>query len=115
MPGGTLGKAYRPASLVTVVVVELVEISVSLTLAPGTAAPCWSVTWPASAPLAAFWAKAGVANRLSRSEDTPTYNSFLVGFIPFPPFQESATRAPRFAATRQPMKVQTLFWYSIVA
>src|SRR5262245_48954605 len=63
VPGGTVGNVNRPTSFVVVFVVEFVETSVSLTLAPGMAAPVWSVTCPTMTPVAAFCAQARAAPR----------------------------------------------------
>src|SRR6266699_2480044 len=52
-------KTYRPESLVVVVRTVLVLVSVSVTVAPGTTAPDWSVTTPTRVPVATDCAPLG--------------------------------------------------------
>src|SRR5215831_5172204 len=84
VPGGTVGNVNRPASFVVVFVVELVENSVSLTLAPGKAPPVWSVTCPTMTPVAAFCAKARATPRL-RKIRMHTEKTFFEDLMLVPP------------------------------
>src|SRR6266571_645639 len=51
MPGGTLVNVYRPVSFVIVFRGVLVATSSRVTSAPGTTAPCGSVTCPTTVPV----------------------------------------------------------------
>ena len=60
MPSGMFGNVKLPVSLVTVSCETLVRVSVAMTVAPGSAAPLWSVMVPSSVPrVACAWAAAG--------------------------------------------------------
>src|SRR5436309_9079237 len=96
MPGGTLAKLYRPASFVDVVRGAFVATSSRTTSAPGTAAFCWSVTWPETVPVEVDCAQADVALMPSqipmqatgspkKSEDIPARPSLWLRFITPPP------------------------------
>jgi hypothetical protein len=63
-------KLYRPASFVVVFRAVFVAPSINWTSAPVTAPPCWSFTWPATAPVAADCATAGATLRLKIAATT---------------------------------------------
>src|ERR1043166_10143053 len=66
-PGLTTGKLYRPESFVVASCFALVAMSVSVTPAPGTAAPCGSLTRPVTLPDEAVCAATGLAQNASES------------------------------------------------
>src|SRR5947209_2433037 len=73
MPGGTLMKLYRPASLVTAVRAVLVCTSLSLTSAPTIRPLCWSVTCPDTVPAVVDCAKAWNAAKPRRITTVTRY------------------------------------------
>jgi len=90
-----VGKRVAPGLVAVTLVIELVESSVSFTVAPGMAAPCWSVTWPETTPVAAFCALAGAAARTNimaaqigtsaeRKNRAPKEDNVFREFIPTP-------------------------------
>src|SRR5262249_46061915 len=95
VPGETFGNVNRPASFVVVFVVELVETSVSLMLAPGMAPPVWSVTCPTMTPVAAFCAQARAAPRLMKIT-MHTEKNFFEDLKLVPPCLKGEWKSPGF-------------------